>query len=109
MYKRLDALSISLERLKLLHNVNNRKMLDDIAGKTPRQLFETLSAVVEPVKDYEREKTQPYSTRTPLNRLVDAVSPESNVGREFDILARQAYQRSNNRYRIRQRVLLHAI
>jgi hexosaminidase len=80
MYKRLDALSISLERLKLLHNVNNRKMLDHIAGKTPQQLFETLSAVVEPVKDYEREKTQAYSTQTPLNRLVDAVSPESNVG-----------------------------
>jgi len=33
MYKRLDALSISLERLKLLHNINNRKMLDHIAGK----------------------------------------------------------------------------
>jgi hexosaminidase len=102
MYKRLDALSISLERLKLLHNVNNRKMLDHIAGKTPQQLFETLSAVVEPVKDYEREKTQAYSTQTPLNRLVDAVSPESNVGREFNILAQQAIQDPNSRLELRK-------
>ena len=102
MYKRLDALSISLERLKLLHNVNNRKMLDHIAGKSPKQLFETLSAVVEPVKDYEREKTQAYSAQTPLNRLVDAVSPESNVGREFNILAQQAIQDPDSRLELRK-------
>jgi hexosaminidase len=102
MYKRLDALSISLERLKLLHNVNNRKMLDHIAGKTPQQLFETLSSVVEPVKDYEREKTQAFSTQTALNRLVDAVSPESNDGREFNILAKQAIQDPNSRLELRK-------
>ncbi len=102
MYKRLDALSISLERLKLLHNVNNRKMLDHIAGKAPQQLFETLSAVVEPVKDYEREKTQAFSTQTSLNRLVDAVSPESNVGREFNLLAQQAIQDPNSRLELRR-------
>jgi hexosaminidase len=102
MYKRLDALSISLERLKLLHNVNNRKMLDHIAGRSPKQLFETLSAVVEPVKDYEREKTQAYSMQTPLNRLVDAVSPESNVGREFNILAQQAIQDPDSRLELRK-------
>jgi hexosaminidase len=102
MYKRLDALSISLERLKLLHNVNSRKMLDHTAGKTPQQLFETLSAVVEPVKEYEREKTQAFSTQTPLNRLVDAVSPESNVGREFNVLAEQAIQDPNSRLELRK-------
>jgi hexosaminidase len=102
MYKRLEALSISLEQLKLLHNLNSRKMLDDVAGKTPRQLFETLSAVVEPVKEYEREKTQAYSTQTPLNRLVDAVSPESNVGRELNILAQQAIQDPDSRLELRK-------
>jgi len=101
MYKRLDALSISLERLKLLHNANSREMLDHIDGKTPRQLFETLYAVVEPVKGYEREKTQAYSTETPLNRLVDAVSPESNAGRELNILAQQAIQDPSSRLELR--------
>ncbi len=75
---------------------------DHIAGKTPRQLFETLSAVVEPVKDYERGKTQPYGTQTRLNRLVDAVSPESNAGREFNILAQQAIQDPNARLELRK-------
>ena len=102
MYKRLDALSVRLERLKLLHNVNNRKMLDHIAGKTPQQLFETLSEVVEPVKEYEREKTQAFSTQSQLNRLVDSVSPESNVGREFNIFAQQAIQDPNSRLELRK-------
>jgi hexosaminidase len=101
MYKRLDALSINLERLKLLHNANSKEMLDHIDGKTPRQLFETLYAVVEPVKGYEREKTQAYSTQTPLNRLVDAVSPESNAGRELNILAQQAIQDPSSRLELR--------
>jgi hexosaminidase len=57
---------------------------------------------VEPVKDYEREKTQAYSTQTPLNRLVDAVSPESKVGREFNILAQQAIQDPNSRLELRK-------
>jgi hexosaminidase len=56
---------------------------------------------VEPVKDYERGKTQPYGTQTPLNRLVDAVSPESNPGREFNILAQQAIQDPNSRLELR--------
>jgi hexosaminidase len=102
MYKRLDALSVSLERLKLLHYTNTRKMLDQIAGKTPRQLLETLSSVVEPVKDYEREKTQAFSTQTALNRLVDAVPPESNAGREFNRLAQEAIQDPNSRLELRK-------
>jgi hexosaminidase len=101
MYRRLDALNANLENLQLLHNANSKKMIDHIAGKTPRQLFEALSAVVEPVKDYERGKTQPYGTQTPLNRLVDAVSPESNPGREFNILAQQAIQDPNSRLELR--------
>jgi hexosaminidase len=102
MYKRLGALSTSLERLKLVHNANNRKMLDYIAGKTPQPLFETLTAVVEPVKEYEREKTQAFSTQTPLNRLVDAVSPESSAAREFNILVQQAIQDPNSRLELRK-------
>jgi hexosaminidase len=102
MYRRLDALNTNLENLQLLHNANSKKMVNRIAGETPRQLFETLSAVVEPVKDYERGKTQPYGTQTPLNRLVDAVSPESNAGREFNILAQKAIQDPNSRLALRK-------
>src|SRR5260370_42255428 len=102
MYRRLHPLNPNLENLKFLNNANSKKMVNRIAGKTPRQLFETLSAVVEPVKDYERGKTQPYGTQTPLNRLVDAVSPESNAGREFNILAQKAIQDPNSRLALRK-------
>jgi len=44
--------------------------------------------VVEPVKGYTREETAPApATRfNPLNRLVDAVPPESNASRSFNSL-----------------------
>src|SRR5262249_34881899 len=38
---------------------------------------------LEPVKGYARPKSRPYETSTPLNRLVDAVRPESDAGRTF--------------------------
>jgi len=48
------------------------------------------------------KKTQAFSTRNPLNRLVDAVSPESNVGREFNRLAQMAIQDPNSRLELRK-------
>jgi len=43
-----------------------------------------------------------HLAQTPLNRLVDAVSPESNVGREFNILAQQAIQDPDSRLELRK-------
>jgi hexosaminidase len=42
-----------------------------------------LSDVLEPVKEYAREVGRDYTQSTPLNRLVDATLPESDVAREF--------------------------
>jgi hexosaminidase len=88
MYVRLEAISARLDWLGLTHKTVYGAMLQRIAG--PASLEElaalrTLADVVEPVKDYDREETttaQPTSA-TPLNRLVDAVPPESTVGRHF--------------------------
>src|SRR5712691_8437378 len=46
---------------------------------------------MEPVKDYTREQTAPAvpTSSTPLNRVVDAVSLESEVGRRFGELVDQ--------------------
>jgi len=51
--------------------------------------------VVEPVKDYTRMDgvKGPWDFRTPLNRLVDAARPESDVARRFQD-AVQAYVQS---------------
>jgi hexosaminidase len=42
-----------------------------------------LADVLEPVKGYTRARARAYETTTPLNRLVDAVHPESDNARKF--------------------------
>ena len=89
MYARMDVISQRLEWIGLTHRSQPRKMLQRIAGPATAEEFaalKTLSEVVEPVKDYTRGDTTGYQaiTTTPLNRLVDAVPPESDVARRFD-------------------------
>jgi hexosaminidase len=91
MYSRLDAISARLEWLGLTHRTYYRKMLQRIAGSaTPEEFsaLRTLANVVEPVKDYSRERTAPAepTSQTPLNRIVDAVPPESDAARHFSEL-----------------------
>jgi hexosaminidase len=90
MYVRLAVLNQSLDWLELRHRTNSRRMLERIAGDTPSELFGVLAAAVEPVKEYNREKTQEYDVDVPLNRLVDAVSPESDDARKVNLLAQSA-------------------
>ncbi|HJZ66356.1 MAG TPA: family 20 glycosylhydrolase [Candidatus Acidoferrum sp.] len=89
MYARLDAISQRLEWVGLTHRSQPRKMLQRIAGPaTPEEFaaLKTLADVLEPVKDYTRGETTSYTaiTTTPLNSVVDAVPPESDVARRFD-------------------------
>src|SRR5262249_38287903 len=66
-----------------------RLMLQRIAGPASAEEFaalRTLTDVLEPVKDYTRWETmasRPITT-TPLNRIVDAIQPESDAARRFD-------------------------
>jgi hexosaminidase len=88
MYVRLNAMIPRLEWLGLTHLKSYRLMLQRIAGPSTREEFSalrTLSDVVEPVKDYTRRATAPAepTSATPLNRLVDAVPPESETSRRF--------------------------
>jgi hexosaminidase len=85
MYGRLDATSRWLERLFLEHRAGYRRMLERLAGRQHPEL-RMLADVVEPVEDYERVKTRGHTQRGPLNRLVDAVRPESGEAREFERL-----------------------
>jgi hexosaminidase len=88
MYARLEAISARLEWLGLRHRTVYGAMLQRIAGPaSPEELaaLRMLGDVVEPVKDYTREEsvTAEPTSATPLNRLVDAVPPESAAGRQF--------------------------
>jgi len=91
MYARMDAESVRLAWLGLTHRTYSQQMLQRIAGPaTPQELaaLRTLADVVEPVKDYEREKlaTSEPTSATPLHRVVDAVSLESDAARRFGVL-----------------------
>jgi len=90
MYRRLEALSRDLDGLGLRHREGPRLMVERLAGGGSVSALRTLADVLEPVKGYKREETNKYLQQTPLNRLVDAVPPESDLAREFNALAARA-------------------
>jgi hexosaminidase len=101
MYSRLDVVSKRLEWVGLTHRSYYRQMLQRIAGSaTPEEFtaLKTLVDVLEPVKDYTREETATYQagSDTPLNRVVDAAPPDSEVAQSFDDAA-TAYLRGSCR------------
>jgi hexosaminidase len=89
MYARLHFISLRLEWLGLTHRTYYPRMLHRIAGAgaTPEEFaaLQTLTDVVEPVKDYTREQiaVMEATSLTPMNRVVDAVPLESDAGRRF--------------------------
>jgi hexosaminidase len=94
MYARMESESLRLQWLGLMHRSYQRNMLDRMAGKaSPDEAaaLRTLAEAIEPVKDYNREQlaTGAPTSHTPLNRLVDAVHPESAVSRRFSLLVDQ--------------------
>jgi len=102
MYRRLEVLNRNLEWLGLRQRSNSRRMLYRIAGNVPLDLVETLASQVEPVKDYDRGNTQSYDVLKPLNRLVDAVPPESDAAREMTALIRHSIQDRSQRSELRK-------
>jgi hexosaminidase len=85
MYARLDELSWRLEWLGLTHRSHLISALHRMAGADDIAALYTLANVVEPVKDYTRMSSlkTTWDFRAPLNRLVDAASPESDQARHF--------------------------
>ena len=85
MYQRLAVTSRWLDGLGLTHNSSYAPMLRRIAGTDDIAALKVLADVLEPVKDYTREETAPApaTSLSPLNRVVDAVRPESATARQF--------------------------
>ena len=85
MYERLQGVSRWLDWLGLTHNSSYAPMLQRIAGSNDISALRTFTDVVEPVKDYTREEiaTVEATSLTPLNRVIDAVRPESETARHF--------------------------
>jgi hexosaminidase len=95
MYSRLSELSWQLELLGLTHRSAKTLLLDRMAGSDDTAAARILVDVVEPVKDYARMENVkvPWNFRAPLDRLVDAANPESDVARRFRDLV-QTYVQS---------------
>jgi hexosaminidase len=94
MYIRLSAVSRYLEQLGLRHRSNMRLMLSRMAGADNLAALSTLADVAEPaslqIREEEAQKAGGIQTSdTPLNRMVDAVLPESEVARRFSQIVSQ--------------------
>jgi hexosaminidase len=87
MYARMDGISRWLDTYDLTHNSARTLMLQRMAGTGDVSALQTLADFVEPVKGYSRSdlaSSEPTAL-TPLNRLVDAVQPESLGARRFSV------------------------
>jgi hexosaminidase len=85
MYARLNAVSLDLEWLGLTHRSARMHMLHRMAGPADISALRVLADVLEPVKDYNRwdDSKGPIDFHAPLNRMIDAVYPESDMARQF--------------------------
>ncbi|MGA2536354.1 MAG: family 20 glycosylhydrolase, partial [Terracidiphilus sp.] len=87
MYERMAIVSEKLSYIGLEHNSSTAMMLERMSGKTDAEELHILATAVQPPRGYAREELKQYTALTPLNRLVDAVPPESETARRFNQLA----------------------
>jgi hexosaminidase len=89
MYTRLAIISQQLNYYGLKHNLNYPAMLSRMTGEPDPLPLRVFGDVMEPPKEYAREQLREYDSFTPLNRMVDAIPPESDTARQFlDIVNR---------------------
>lgn len=83
MYARMAIISQKLNNYGLQHNASYPAMLSRMTGEPDPLPLRVLGDVVQPPQGYAREELGHWDAFTPLNRLVDAVPPESETARQF--------------------------
>jgi hexosaminidase len=83
MYARMAVISDKLEAYGLTHQSVTRRMLQRMSGEPDPKYLAVLAQTVQPPMGYQRESLKDYDWHTPLNHMVDAVPPESEVARSF--------------------------
>jgi len=88
MYRRMAAVSAQLEQLGLTHRSLSVKMLARLAGTDDIAALDVLARAAQPagvsIRETEAQKAGGIQTSAvPLNRMVDAISPESEEARKF--------------------------
>jgi hexosaminidase len=92
MYTRLAVISRDLEWLGVQHRADFQPMLDRIAGEQPNLPLRILAEAVEAtgLGTGRGRGVQPrYTQQTPMNRLVDAARPESELVRAMELAAKR--------------------
>jgi hexosaminidase len=84
MYRRLAWVSRDLNLLGLAHNSGYPRMLERMAGGSLPTALQALGDILESVKQLGRGRLRAYTSMTPMNRMADAVPPESDLAREFN-------------------------
>jgi len=83
MYSRMAVIEQRLQFWGVQSRATSEQMLERMSGDPNPVALRVLASVVEPPKEYAREGLREYTSMTPLNHLVDAVSPESETARTF--------------------------
>src|SRR5215469_8861868 len=89
MYQRLAIVSQKLGYYGLRHRLITDEMLERMSGEPNPVPLKVLAAVVQPPRNYERQDLRSFADFTPLNRMDDAVPPESDTAREFNAMAKR--------------------
>jgi hexosaminidase len=89
MYTRMAIVDQKLKSYGIDHQANSERMLQRMSGDANPVALRVLASVVEPPKGYTREGLAHHTSLTPLNELVDAVSPESETARQFREIAKR--------------------
>jgi hexosaminidase len=89
MYRRLGVVSQKLGYYGVRHRLITEEMLERMSGDPDPVALRVLADVMQPPKGYERQQLRNFGDFTPLNRLDDAVPPESETARVFDGIARR--------------------
>jgi hexosaminidase len=89
MYRRLAMISQQLEELGLTHKRNQEMMLRRLVRNDDIGPLRTLVSVIEPVKEYRRYQMRPQTMLSPLTGVVDATSPDSEMGRKFSFMVQE--------------------
>ncbi len=83
MYARMNEEAIRLQDYAITPKATTEEMLQRMSGASNPEALRVLGSVVQPPRGYERGGLRKYTTASPLNRLVDAVPPESETARVF--------------------------
>ena len=104
MYARLAIISQHLNYYGLEHNSSYPAMLSRMTGEPDPLPLRVFGDVMQPPREYARGDLRHYDAFTPLNRMVDAVPPESDTARQFlDMVNRIVRERPAPRIGSRRR------